>query len=353
MTGTSIDALDGALVCVEGSGLFLRASIVRHISEPLGDIAHSLRSLAQQKPHAVEQICSLSHAFGQLHTRALKRLIQNDRIDLVALHGQTVFHRPPLSWQLIDPTPLAYSLNIPVVFDMRAADLACGGQGAPITPLADFILFRSPSERRAVVNLGGYANFTQLPPTATAEPTDLSDIQGGDIAACNQLLDPIAHLWGDPYDRDGQRAASGHLIQDAYDQLVSFLYHPSADARSLGTGDELTSWIDSWQHKVPHEDLAHTACSAIAEAIVQRVGHADRYILAGGGTFNRTLFQQIRARAASYVSLSDEFGIPVQFREAAEIAVLGALCHDRVPITLPQITKSRSPAPIAGCWIYP
>ncbi len=116
-----------------------------------------------------------------LHVEAV-RALGCERLDLVVAHGQTVYHAPPLSWQLCAPGPIAHALQVPVLCDLRSADIAAGGQGAPITPIADHILFRHAREARAVVNLGGFCNITTLP-----AGDDATRVRGGDVCACNQV----------------------------------------------------------------------------------------------------------------------------------------------------------------------
>ena len=154
-----MDAIDAALIAVDGSGLAMRVSIVRHVSHPLGAIAADLREITGQCPTPARRFAALARDLALRHVSAIRDLVGRDSIDLIAVHGQTVFHAPPLSWQLIAPAPIAQSFGVPVVFDLRAADLAAGGEGAPITPLADFVMFADANETRAVVNLGGFANF--------------------------------------------------------------------------------------------------------------------------------------------------------------------------------------------------
>jgi 1,6-anhydro-N-acetylmuramate kinase len=347
MTGTSLDGLDAALVAINGEGLEMRVEVVKDTSRPLGALAAPLRALAEQQPMSAGDICRLAADFTALHVDALTELKKGEQIDLVAVHGQTVFHAPPLSWQLFDPSPIADLFKAPVVFNLRAADLAAGGQGAPITPLADYVLFRHQRERRTVVNLGGYCNLTRLP--VHDQP---SAIGGGDICACNQILDGVARAALDmPYDRDGRVAMGGEPKQRPSAALAARLEAQAKEGRSLGTGDELREWIDGHQVLGP-ADLARSACAAIAQVIVKHAQPADRLILAGGGTRNKALVAELRSRAGVPVQLSDELGIAATLREAVAMAVLGALCQDRVPITLKQITGVDR-APIAGHWVLP
>ncbi|NQU66064.1 MAG: anhydro-N-acetylmuramic acid kinase, partial [SAR324 cluster bacterium] len=279
-------------------------------------------------------------------------------VNLIALHGQTIYHSPPLSWQLINPTLIAQKLNVPVIFDLRAADLAQGGQGAPITPLGDFILFRDIVEKRSIVNLGGFCNITTLPGISNSAKNDVdleywqSLVGGFDLSPCNHLLDKISRdLIGQPYDENGNNALTGSVSKKPFEKLHSILSGMFNEKRSLGTGDETSQWISRFSGDVIAVDLARTACAAIAQMIVDSVD-SDRIILAGGGVKNAALMEEITKRFSGKVSTSNEFGIPSEHREAIEMAILGALCQDRVPITLPQVTGSKTKF-ISGCWVLP
>lgn len=367
MSGTSIDALDAALVIVRGEGLGMYATVERCASRPLGPLADSLRRLAVQEPMPAGSVARVAHDLALLHVAVVRELTDEQPIDLIAVHGQTIFHAPPLSWQLLSPAPIAHVLRTPVVFDLRAADLAAGGQGAPITPLADYVLFRDQNESRAVVNLGGYCNFTLLPRSLAASTADrdaeLNEIRGGDICACNQVLDLIARtLFGRPFDRDGQCARAGQMRPVARDELVERLCAQARAGRSLGTGDELTEWVERHRARFSGEDLARSACDALAAVITDTIdteagdgpaSSVDRCLLAGGGVHNTVLVESLASRCRVPVDLTDTFGVPSRHREAAALAVLGALCQDRVPITLPNVTGVKRSAPVAGAWVYP
>lgn len=366
MTGTSLDALDAALVAISGTGLELRAACRRTINRPLGPLADALRSLAAQEPHTAATIAQLAHDFAGLHVQAVRELARDDVVDLVTVHGQTVFQAPPVSWQLLNPTVIAHGLQGPVVCDLRAADLAAGGQGAPITPIADYVLFRAAHEARGVINLGGFCNVTLLPSGYGRTPTDHATatalIRGGDVCACNQLLDGLARrLLDEPYDADGRRALTGQVRHEIRDEIATRLRTQGAASRSLGTGDELEAWSARLQGRAAAEDVLRSACEALATVIVDALEHLAarqaltqpaRYLLAGGGVKNRALREAIAQRASVPVDLSDAFGVAAGAREAVAMAVLGALCQDGVAITLPAVTGVPPPAPLAGVWAY-
>lgn len=352
MTGTSIDSIDVALVEIRGSGLAMRATFVRGHSVPLGELVAPLRALAEQTLMAAGEIASLSRRFSEAHVRAVRELLAGERCELVCAHGQTVFHRPPVSWQMLTPAVLAAGLGVQVVSDLRAMDLARGGQGAPITPIADLVFFADVAPKVAIANLGGFCNITRL------EGRNPRAVHGGDVCACNQLLDGIARtLMKQAYDEDGRRALAGAVHDAALEDLLGVLRVHAASRRSLGTGDETGEWISRWRAHVSPEDLAATACEGIADQITDQVSGlaagVDRLLLAGGGVRNRALVRAIESCATCPVEPVDRHGVPAMYREAAEFAVLGALCQDREPITLPAVTGVVDPALISGSWVYP
>jgi 1,6-anhydro-N-acetylmuramate kinase len=196
MTGTSIDSLDVALVEITGTGLAMTAHFVRGHTVSLGELAPRLRALAEQEPMTAGEIATLSREFALLHVEAVRALMRDEPspADLICVHGQTVYHKPPVSWQLLTPSIIAHEVGVPVVHDLRAADLAKGGQGAPITPIADWVFFGHLPGPLGIVNLGGFCNVTLLPgaDATIAESQELNAIKGMDVCACNQLLDAIA-----------------------------------------------------------------------------------------------------------------------------------------------------------------
>lgn len=355
MTGTSIDAVDAALVAIEGRGMEIRPFLVRGISRPLGDLAPGLREAAEQRPLPAARLCSLAHELAQAHVRTVAALLDTDRCDLIAVHGQTIYHAPPLSWQMINPSPIAHHFGVPVVYDMRAADLACGGQGAPITPLSDAILLREFPTSVAVANLGGFCNVT-TGIGRSPEGVNTAAIDGRDVCACNHILDHVARrTLGRPYDEGGMTALDGTPDPAALDGLLGLLSEQSRSGRSLGTGDEVATWIESHASRVKPSDLAATACAAIGRAIAESVRGSETVLLAGGGAKNMALVRAIRLAAVpATVRFADEAGLSSTYREPIAIALLGALCQDRAPITLPQVTGCGSvPPPISGCWVLP
>jgi anhydro-N-acetylmuramic acid kinase len=353
MTGTSIDGdLDAALVSVHGRGLHMRARVEATGSWPLGAVADDLRRIAAQEPLPAREFARIARAFGDIHAQALAELCSDAGVqpDLAVLHGQTVFHAPPLTWQLIDPWPTAARLGCRVRYDLRSANAVSGGQGAPITPLADFVLFANGLGPTLVMNLGGFINVTLVPRRADG----VGAIRGFDVCACNHLLDRVARTrLGTPFDRDGAAAARGTadaaLVRGISEAIAPPLA-PGATRRSLGTGDEAARLVERTAALAP-DDACRTVVEAIADAAMRVIESelgapvADIRI-AGGSARHRALQDALARRSRATVRTTDESnGIPVQMREAVEIAILGALADDGVRYSLPQVTGATSVVP--------
>jgi 1,6-anhydro-N-acetylmuramate kinase len=296
----------------------------------------------------------LAWDFGQLHCDVIDGLTApaQESISVICVHGQTVFHQPPISWQVMNPAPIAARFKCPVVSDLRQADLAAGGQGAPITPIADWILFRHPDQKRAIINLGGFCNITILP----AGDDHVDEIAGFDVCACNQVLDAVArNALHSSFDRDGAAAKRGRAKPQAAQALYQILCAQRQGNRSLGTGDEATQWVMHHLKQVPPDDLAATAVDALARTIADALGsfNVDELVVAGGGAHHRTLLEHLGRAAGKPLITTSKLGVPIEAREAVAFAVLGALCADGVPITLPQVTGCASPAPLSGSWQLP
>lgn len=347
MTGTSLDGLDVVLVEAEGSGLDIRVRPLRRVASGLGGLASGLRMAASGTPISAAELCRLALELGELHARVVGDLVDRAGVKLAvcAVPGQTILHTPPLSMQLINPWPVAQRLGCPVVHDLRGADLAAGGQGAPITPLADWVLFRSDHIDRAVVNLGGFCNITTIP--AGSLPVG---VRGFDVCACNQVLDACARQsLGEPYDADGCAALAGTPNEHAVGALLDILTVQSADARSLGTGDECEAWAD--QHAfLDGNDLMASATHAVGTVIGERVRGSGEVLLAGGGVRNATLVRTI-SNIAGPCQTTAAFGIHEQEREAVCIAVLGLLALDGVSYTRAAITGREEHVLTEGSWI--
>jgi len=355
MTGTSIDGdLDAAIIAVHGHGLDMHAPLVHGQSFSLGALTDDLRRAASGAAMTAREFTRLSHAFGLLHAEAIELLCEaaSVRPDLVVLHGQTVVHAPPLSWQLVNPWPVAVRLGCPVRYDLRASNLGSGGQGAPITPLADFILYGEDARAKTILNLGGFANATLLP--ARGEGPDA--IRGLDLCPCNHLLDRVARTrLGRAFDEDGRAARQGRPDEPIAAAIAEMAMEPlralaAHGHRSLGSGDEAAQAIERTDDLSP-EDACATVVEAVARMLADGLaaaGHASSapIVVAGGSARHRILCDRLAQLSGSPVETSDvHAGIPCHLREASAIAVLGALAEDGVRFSLRQVTGVESAVP--------
>ena len=358
MTGTSLDGLDAALVKITGRGLAMKAELLNHVAQPLPDkLRGTLLSLASGEAHEPTVYMHASRSIGEVYTSGIEQLLAEHpdlKCEFVTAHGQTIWHAPrdeqgPKSWQLFDPWPIVKRLGVPVCYDLRQADLIAGGEGAPLTPIADWVMYREHAD--VVANLGGVLNVTNL-------HDNPSQITGGDLYPCNLILDGLCQRYfGKPYDNEGDLASRGRLVPDYVNVIYDAVRSVGDGQRSLGREQYSDHWFTGLLCSIGHtsspESVLHTAARLIA---VQLGGEfrehgvpQDRMVLAGGGAKNKTLVRLIEELGYRDVFLSDDLGIPCEAREAMGFAVLGALSQDGVPISLPQVTGSTDPG-VAGVW---
>lgn len=371
MTGTSLDGLDVALVKIIGTGLGMRAELLGHHALSLpDDLRCTLMSLASGEANEAITTMRAARALGEFHADGIEQLLAgglvpplDQPIDFITAHGQTIWHAPrprndeeapqpdlgPMSWQLFDPWPIVKRLNAPVCYDLRQADLIAGGEGAPLTPIADWVLYREHAD--IVANLGGVLNITKL----NADP---SQVEGGDLYPCNLLLDGLCkRYFGKAYDTDGELAGGGDVQSALVEVLFAAIDEACEGNKSLGREQFSPQWLDRLVESVGDvaspEDVLRTAARLIAVQLggeFREVGiPQERMVLAGGGAKNQTLIEIIEKRGYRDVCLSDDLGIPCEAREAMGFAVLGALSQDGVPISLPQVTGATNPG-VAGVW---
>lgn len=375
MTGTSLDGLDAALVRIEGTGLSMRAALVGLVSLPLGELSVALRALASGQAVEPVRVLRAARRLGKLHALAVEQLIASSAsgatVDFVVAHGQTIWHVPGenLSWQLMDPWPIVRRTGLPVCYDLRQADLIAGGQGAPITPMSDWVMFRSPDRARLLVNLGGICNISKIPSESRGT---VADVRGGDVGPCNLLLDALVRFV-DPtlaFDENGAMALSGRahgVVAEHACRTSSFFTR--AQPRTTGREDFTLAWargvFDAAKAAgLSGADIVASGVQFVAELVAQAVREMGReqagdgsasvateVVLAGGGAKNRALDRAI-ARAcggSAEVMRSESLGVPVEAREAMAMAVLGALSADGCPITLDAVTGAKKPG-VAGAW---
>ncbi|GIW26217.1 anhydro-N-acetylmuramic acid kinase [Meiothermus sp.] len=346
MSGTSVDAVDLLLCDLEGRPPKLTWRVLQHKEAPFPALlrAEIIRTLKSQA--STREVARLHHAMGRFYADAAAEY--KGQVDLVASHGQTVWHEPPqATLQLGEPAYLAEALEVPVVSDFRPSDMALGGEAAPLVPYPDLLLYGEAGVNRAIHNIGGISNLTYLPADLNPE-----NVRAFDTGPGNALLDEAASRLGLRQDTGGAIAASGkpdHLL------LERWLSHPYfARKPPKSTGRELWNleMLDE-DASLPPADLLATLTLFTAHSIARAYQEfvlpwgLDEIWVAGGGAYNSTLMQHLKALLPVPVYTFEQKGQNSKHREALCFAVLGYLRYLELPNVLKQTTGARRNA-IAG-----
>jgi anhydro-N-acetylmuramic acid kinase len=330
MSGTSLDGIDAALVNVAPRDDGYALDLVRFETYAFDDgLLRALHSALPPQSGSVAVVAALHHALGQAFARAANAIAGGESIGYVASHGQTVWHDGirHVTLQLGDPFAIRESVRATVCYDFRSADCAAGGQGAPLVPHVDAMLFSSRDEDRVALNLGGIANISWLPKA------------GGDVAAFdtgpgNMLMDAFVRerSGGDrTMDRDGTLAANGKVDSELLAAMLADDYFAQSPPKSTGRerfGVQFFARHGERLSRLSVEDGLATLTELTAVSVADAVSAADfrpaRVICSGGGAQNHHLVSRIAARLSSArVETSGALGIPAEAKEAMAFAVLG------------------------------
>lgn len=335
MSGTSADGIDAALVEIsdESEGLCVKTIAVLNI--PYGkELRKQIFELFGPPSGTVEKICHMNVALGEEFAKAALAVIKAAGLgptdfDLVGCHGQTIHHLPTAgaTLQIGEAAVIAQRTGITTVSNFRARDMAAGGEGAPLVPYFDWLVFRHPQRTRVLQNIGGIANMTILP-----RDCQLSDVYAFDSGPGNMIIDyMVGRLTKGKlhYDIDGQIAASGRVHHDLLSELMTHEFILRGPPKSSGReefGAEFTEkLIDRWKARgVPNEDMIATATAFTAEAIAYHL-HADidELVVSGGGALNPVLMRMIRDKIAPVLVVPIEaYGVSSDAKEAIAFAVL-------------------------------
>ena len=356
MSGTSIDAVDAALLEIDERGGVRTAGFASVALD--GALRDALHALQTSGPDELARASLAAIALADRYAEAVEALLARTglraaQITAIGAHGQTVRHRPELGYtiQLLDAARLAERFGIAVVHDLRAADIAAGGQGAPLAPAFHVRVFRSPLERRAIVNLGGIANVTLLPPDCgTDEP-----VRGFDTGPANTLLDAwcLRHT-GRSFDDDGAWARSGTVNDALLAHLLSEPYFALAAPKSTGRDRFHARWLDDALGALRTAEKSQPAAQDVQATLVELsaitvaractdYGVQAAYVC-GGGARNGFLMERLAARLAPVpLATTAALGIDPQAVEAAAFAWLAARRIDGEAGNLPAVTGARGP----------
>lgn len=351
MSGTSADGIDVAITRVTGRGLAMSAELVLHhhrpYDPPLRQAIFALRNTGRTELRDLARIgreVSLTYAAAVTEALNAANLKATD-LAAIAAHGQTLFHEVPLTIQYFDPSLVAYEVGCPVVSDFRRADIAAGGQGAPLVPFADYILFRHPSKTRVLLNLGGIANITYLRAGGTT-----ADVIAFDTGPANCICDHLMRRHdpnGPGMDTGGKVTAAGRAIAAVIKGMTEHPYFAKSPPKSTDGPEMIAAFRAAGGESLPLADAMRTACWITAETIATAIRRLlpvrpDELIVSGGGSKNPIMMQQLRSELPGLpVAQSDDVGVGSDAKEAVAFALLGAATLDGVPSNVPSVTGAR------------
>ncbi len=347
MSGTSADGIEAVAAEVDPAAGSARL-IASHHSRYDDRLRADVLAAGSATPLNAQEVASLHTRLGDAYAVAVAELLSGTslRPDAVALHGQTVAHHPDqgMTLQLGDAARVAVRLGVPVVCDFRSADIAAGGQGAPLVPFADHVLFGRLAPV-ALLNLGGIANLTLLP------TGDAADAIAFDCGPGNMVVDALARGSGERFDRDGMRARRGRMREGALAWALGHRYFARRAPKSTGREEFGAPFAHALLAEVRREggdedDALATAVALTARTVADALARETpgtlswpELVVAGGGAANGAIMDALRTAVAP-VGLRplDELGVPAASREALAFAILGAYRIAGLPNTLPRCT---------------
>jgi|SRR5579864_532212 len=371
MSGTSADGIDVALARVSGAPPHLNAKLLGHTSFnfPLALRKEILR-VAEQQPLSAGELSQLNFRLGQIYAdaalAACKRFrVSPRRIDLIGNHGQTIFHqgvpvpylgeRTSSTLQIGDGSVIAARTGITTVSDFRPADMAVGGQGAPLVPFADYALYCHPKIGRVSLNIGGIANVTVIPAGARPDQVFAFDTGPG-----NMLIDALVQHFThgrQRFDKDARLAKSGRSSPALLNELMKDPYLKLAPPKSTGREYYGRAYVEKIiqlgrKHRAKPADLIRAATIFTALSVVDalhrfvlRKHKLQQLIVSGGGAHNPLIIAQLSAALPGIeVSPSSHFDIPEDAKEAFAFALLAYETFHQRPANLPSATGARRPA---------
>lgn len=357
ISGTSVDGIDAVLVELSGSKADLQVNLLRGETYPYpSDLRSQILSVCAGEPLSMQALAELDDAIAEVFAAAaLDIQAKQAPVDLIGSHGQTVYHRPPqgsklgYSLQLGRGALIAHLTSITTISNFRAADLAVGGQGAPMVPPVDACLLRHDQLDRCLQNLGGIGNVTYLPARSRA-----GVICGWDTGPGNAVIDLAVARFTDgqqTFDRDGAWAAQGIPCQALVDRWMQQDFFrvapPKSTGRELFGVDYLQQCLaDAAAYDLSPADILATLTELTVCSVADSYRRflpclPDQVALCGGGSHNAYLKQRLQAHLDRPVFTTDDLGLNADFKEAIAFAVLAYWRFQGLPGNLPEVTGAK------------
>ena len=346
MSGTSMDAIDASLVCIQDSEL----EVIQYQQIPLSkDLQLRLKSV--NLTSSLDEVSKLDIIMGNLFAEAALKIIEAgdlspENINAIGSHGQTILHLPheshPRTLQIGDPNIIAYQTGITTVADFRRIDIAAGGEGAPLAPGFHQWFFQNEESERIILNIGGMANITILPTSKT------KGITGFDTGPGNALMDDWVqrHLNHD-FDRDGQWAMSGQCHQKLLSILFDESYFEMAPPKSTGKDFFNLQWLDnklsqSSEDISPNDiqaTLLELSAVTIRDAIRRHAPDCKEILVCGGGVHNKVMMNHLRELHPTMdICSTEKYGLAPDAVEAIAFAWLAKRRIENQPSNLTSVT---------------
>jgi anhydro-N-acetylmuramic acid kinase len=364
MSGTSADGIDVAVVRIAPSKARPKITLLAHEGFKFpAALRRAVLAAMNAKSTSTAELARLNWRLGLAYAEAVQETVRRHKveIDLVGCHGQTLYHQPrgetyagrrfACTWQAGEAQAIAAALCVPVVSNFRPADIMAGGQGAPLVPLLDYILFADAKRGRVLQNIGGIANLTAIPAGAAPGAVIAFDTGPG-----NMVVDWLAQkLFNRPFDHNGALAAEGSVIAPVLAEALRNPYYRITPPRTAGReqfGREYAARFLAAcrKHSRNKKDAQATATALTAETIARSYARFVRprmkgsgidFLVSGGGARNGALMAMLAARLEPMgcaLAASEEFGMPAEAKEAAAFALLAWQTWHRLPGNLPAAT---------------
>lgn len=373
MSGTSVDGVDAALVEISGTDSEPKVKLLAFENKPYpSQVREKIFSLFTPANATVDKVGYMNFLLGEIYAKSALSVIEKagmkpEEIDVIGSHGQTIWHAPipespdgiPVAYtvQIGEGSVIAERTGILTVSDFRVADMAAGGQGAPLVPFSEYLLYRREKETILLQNIGGIGNMTVMP--AGAKPRDVFAF---DTGPGNMIIDAVisAVTGGEKtYDAGGETAAKGRVCNALLDILKEEPYYRQPLPKTTGRehfGVQYTEKILSWwkENPIPVEDFLATVTDLTAYSIADAYERyvlpkyrASEIIVGGGGSYNATLLRFMKERFAPHgvaVRTQEDLGLSSDAKEAVAFALMADCCMRGKANTLPSVTGAEHPA---------
>ncbi len=357
MSGTSLDGVDAVICDIRRSSKGVLQPTIKIKSHCSATYPRNLQERLLSTGSGdtdTQKLCELNMEVGRVFAKCALKAIQNvdGRVACIGSHGQTVWHQPDkgATLQIGAPSVIAAATGVKTWSDFRSADMAIGGEGAPLAPIVHLPLFGHKMLNVAVVNIGGIANITHIP----AGAVDLQSLMAYDTGPGCMLIDTLVREFGKGnFDRNGAIAAKGVVDARLLDKCLRHPYFKKRAPKSTGRemfGDSFLQWVNIHAGKADDSDIIATVTELTAATIVNEIKKmekagkpTDRLVICGGGAKNHHLLQRIKALCGAEMEVvtSDGLGVPCKLVEPVLIALLAWFAENGIRQNLSSITGSK------------